>query len=312
MVETGWTRRVRLQQLRTVLAVARNQSLVKAAEELGLSQPAVTKILHEVEADLGVQLFVRTSRGTHATAHGELLAEHAAGVFAQLSQVEREIHNARMGLAGEVRLGTLIAASASLVPQAVAHLQQQLPDVRVRLVEGTYARLVPALRRGELDLIAGRLPAHQYREGLLLESFYQERVCFAVRPGHPALTLRRPGLEQLGAWPWIMPPPQTTLRQMLEAAFHDQNLPLPRAPCESLSVVGNRRLLRETDYIAAFPARVIEPDVRAGLLAEVMPAAPLTFGPVGVAMRRDSPLSRPAEAMLSALRHVGAREAEAK
>lgn len=311
MVETGWTRRVRLQQLRAVLAVARNQSLVKAAEELGLSQPAVTKILHEVEADLGVQLFVRTSRGTHPTRYGELLAEHAAGVFAQLTQVEREIHNARAGLAGEVRLGTLIAASASLVPQAVAQLQRTVPGIRVMLVEGTYARLVPALRRGELDMIAGRLPAYQYREGLLLESFYQERVCFAVRPAHPALALRRPTLEQLGGWPWIMPPPQTTLRQMLEAAFHDQNLPLPQSPCESLSVVGNRRLLLETDYIAAFPARVIEPDLRAGLLAELTLAEPLAFGPVGVALRRDSPLSQPAEAMLAALRQAGNSEAQA-
>lgn len=311
MAETGWTRRVRLQQLRTVLAVARNQSLMKAAEALGLSQPAVTKILHELEADLGVQLFVRTSRGTHPTHYGELLVEHAAVVFAQLTQVEREIHNARAGLAGEVRLGTLIAASASLVPQAVAQLQRSVPGLRVMLVEDTYARLVPALRRGELDMIAGRLPAHQYREGLLLESFYQERVCFAVRPGHPALALKRPGLARLRDWPWIMPPPQTTLRQMLEAAFHDQNLPLPQAPCESLSVVGNRRLLLETDYIAAFPARVIEPDLRGGLLAELVPAEPLAFGPVGVTMRRDTPLSPPAEAMLTALRQVGAGEAAA-
>lgn len=310
MIETGWTRRVRLQQLRTVLAVARNQSLVKAGEELGLSQPAVTKILHELEADLGVQLFVRTSRGTHATPYGEMLVAHAAAIFTQLAQVEEEIHNLREGLSGQVRVGSLIAASASLLPRAIAHLHQQQPGIRVSVVEGTYEKLVPALRVGELDMIVGRLPAHRYREGLELEAFYQETVQFVVRPGHPALGHARAGLAALRQWPWILPPPETTLRQMLEAAFHDQNLPLPHSPCESLSVIGNRRLLRDTDFIAVFPSRVVAPDLQAGLLARLEPPVSVVFGPVGVSLRRDNPLSRAAEAMLGALRRAGAEEAD--
>ncbi|AJD49225.1 LysR family transcriptional regulator [Isoalcanivorax pacificus W11-5] len=305
MTDPGWARRVRLQQLRTVLAVAQNSSLVKAGEELGLSQPAVSKILHEVEADLGVQLFVRTSRGTHTTPFGEMLANQAKAVFAQLSQVEQEIHNAREGLSGHVSVGALIAGSAQVLPQAVVRLHRLAPGIRTSIREGTYRQLVPALRQGELDMIVGRLPAHRYREGLVVEPFYQEEIHFIVRPGHQALSLRQPDLAALRQWPWILPLPDTTLRQMLEAAFHDLNLELPVAPCESLSVIGNRCMLLETDYICAFPARVIEPDVRAGLLARIDMAEPLFFGPVGVSLRKDSPLSKAAEALLRELRAAG-------
>ena len=304
----GWTRRVKLQQLRAILAVAENASLVKASDRIGLSQPAISKIINEVEADLGVRLFVRNSRGTHATEFGRMLASHAKRVFSQLEHVEQEIHDVREGLSGHVLVGALLAGSAQLLPRAIARLHQRLPGIRTTVVESTYEHLIPALHQGSLDFIVGRLPAYRYREGLAVEAFYQEEIHFVVRPRHEALDLMSPGLEQLLRWPWILPLPDTTLRQMLEAAFLDLNLELPIAPCESLSVIGNRAMILDTDCIGTFPSRVVQPDIEAGLLARLPVNPSLSFGPVGISYLKGTSFSRAGKALLEEMRRVAAEE----
>lgn len=302
-----WARqRVKLQHLRVVLAVAGNASLLKASEQVGLSQPAISKILQEMEEALGVRLFERTSRGTRCTPYGDILVAHARLVMAQLERAEEEIRDVGAGMLGRVVVGTLIAGAASVLPLAVARLHAQRPGVRVTIIEGTYDYLAPLLRQGGLDLIVGRLPAPRYRAGLKVEALFQEQIAFVVRVGHPALALDSPSLGELRRWPWILPLPDTLLRQMLEAAFQEQQLELPQAPCESVSVVSNRRLIMHTDYVCAFPWRVVAPDVRGGLLAR-LPVMPVpSFGPVGVSRRKDAPLSRVALALMDALRDVAA------
>lgn len=303
MIDTGaWGRRVKLQHLRTVMAVSDTKSLAHAAERLGLTQPAVTKILHEVESELGVQLFTRTSRGTYATSFGSLMVDHIKLVFAQLDQAAKAIHNSREGLSGRVVVGALIAGAASLLPRAIARMQSERPGVRVTIIEGTYDYLTPLLRQGQLDFIVGRLPKHEYREGLAVETLFHESIALVVRPGHPALSLKRPDLAALLSWPWIFPLEGTTLRQLIESAFHESNIDLPDTRCESVSVVLNRRLILETDYIGAFPRDVIHLDVQSGLLNELVIDVPLGFGPVGISHRKVGTHSSAADALLTALR----------
>lgn len=302
----AWTRSVKLQHLRAILAIAETTSMALAAERLKLTQPAVTKILHEIEEDLGVQLCTRTSRGTHLTPSGRILADHVTLIFSQLGQAAKAIHDNREGLSGRVVVGTLIAGAASLLPSAIARLQSERPGVRVTIIEGTYDYLTPLLRQGALDLIVGRLPKQEYRDGLEEDALYQERIAIVVRPGHPALALKRPGLGDLRRWPWILPLSGTSLRLLLEAAFHDRGLELPEERCESVSVVSNRRLIMETDYICSFPWEVVKLDVEHGMLCRIDASMPFMFGPVGISRRKGGGLSRAAEALVEALRSAAA------
>lgn len=304
MQDLSWVRRVKLQQLRTVMVVAQSQSLSSAGRELGLSQPAISRIIHELETDLGIQLFIRTSRGTHPTSLGSMLAERAQTIFAQLEQANQEIHDVREGLAGHVKVGILPAGGAGILPKAVSRMHNRLPDVRVTLIEGTYEHLIPQLKRGELDFILGRLPGYLYREDLTVESFYREEIAFVVRPGHPVLRSLNASLADLQPWAWIMPLPGTTLRQMIESAFHDQSLDLPAVACESVSVVANRRLILETDYIGVFPAQVLVSDIQAGLLAKINVTPPISFGPVGISRLENTAFSLAAEALARELRAI--------
>lgn len=297
-----WVRRVKLQQLRTVVIVAQSRSLTSAANEMGLSQPAITKILHELESDLNAELFVRTSRGTHPTELGKKVAERAQAIFAQLEQLAQEIHDTQMGLSGHVVVGVLLAGGANILPRAVAALHQRSPRVRVTIVEGTYDTLIPQLRQGALNFIVGRLPAYRYRESIEIVPLFQETIAFVVRPEHPLLQKVVLRIEDLREWPWIMPLPDTTLRQMLEAEFHERNLDLPAIACESLSIVTNRRMIMDTDYVGAFPAQVVQPDIFAGLLSRLPMEETLSFGPVGISLLKDSQLGSAAKALVDELK----------
>lgn len=302
MQDFPWVRRVKLQQLRTVVIVAQSRSLTNAANEMGLSQPAITKILHELEADLNAELFVRTSRGTHPTELGTKVAERAQAIFAQLEQLAQEIHDTQMGLSGHVVVGVLLAGGANILPRAVAALHQRSPRVRVTIVEGTYDTLIPKLRQGALNFIVGRLPAYRYRERIEIDPLFQEEITFVVHPEHPLLEKGILTIEDLREWPWIMPLPDTTLRQMLEAEFHRRNLDLPVIACESISIVTNRRMIMDTDYVGAFPSQVVQPDIYAGLLSRLPMEERLSFGPVGITRLKDSQLGNAAEALMSELK----------
>jgi len=301
MQDFSWVRRVKLQQLRAVLAVARNRSLMSAANELGLSQPAISKILHELEQDLGTELFVRTSRGSYPTELGTKVAERAQSMFAQLEQLVQEIHDSQIGVSGHIVVGVLLAGAANILPQAVARLHERSPNVRVTIIEGSYESLTPQLRQGGIDFIVGRLPGYNYRERLELMPLLQEEVAFVVRPDHPILQRKTLVIDDLQEWPWIMPLPETTLRYMIEAEFHERSLDLPKIACESLSIVTNRRLIMDTNYIGAFPAQVVQPDISAGLLSQLPMEEPLSFGPIGISRLKDSPLGSAAQALVDEL-----------
>lgn len=298
----AWVRRVKMQHLRAVLAVADSTSLAQAGERLGLTQPAVTKILHEVESSLGLQLFTRSSRGTVCTEAGRLMAERVRLMFSQLDQTVQTLRDETEGLSGRVTVGALIAGAASLLPLAVAQLQAQRPGIRLTIIEGTYDYLIPLLRQGVLDLIVGRLPKFEYREGLAVEALYQGEVALVVRPGHPVLGRGPLSLATLQAWPWIMPLPDTTLRQIIEATFHDLLLDMPVIRCESVSVVANRAMILQTDCICAFPKEVVQFELDRGLLAQLDIGQVLDFGPVGMSYRKGASQTPAAQALLAALR----------
>lgn len=302
MKSSNWLRRVKLQQLRVAIAIDNNTSLLKAADQVGLSQSAITKIINELEKDIGVELFIRTSKGTHCTEYGAILIAHAKLVFAQLEQAEQEIHDLREGLSGHVTVGTLIAGAASLLPRALAKLQEQMPGIKVTVIEGTYEYLIPLLWQGSLQLIIGRLPPDQFRDAMEVELFYQEEIALIVRPGHPAIDLGIENLRELLQWPWILPLQGTTLRSMIESAFYSSNIEMPTTHVESLSVISNRRLIIESNYIAAFPWRVVKMDVEAGLLCRLSVVGDWSFGPVGITFRRNERRSPAAEQLVKTLR----------
>ncbi len=211
--------RLKLKQLRLLIAVEKHSSILHAARELNLSQPAATKLIKDLEADFGVLLFERTNRGVVPTIYGEALARHGKLIFTQISHAAQELDDLSEGSGGRIVIGTLLAASAELLPRTIERVLEQKPNLSIKIQEGTNEVLMPALRSGDLDLVVGRLPTHRHRDELQQERLYDERIIAITRTDHPIQSRKRVTFADLMDYGWILPPQETTLRRQIDLVF---------------------------------------------------------------------------------------------
>ncbi len=298
--------RLKLRQLRLLVAVDEQKSIQRAARQLSVSQPAASKLIRDLEEDFGVELFERTNKGVIATEYGDALVRHGRLILAQLFHAAQELDDINDGSTGRVVIGTLLAASAVLLPQAIARVIAGKPNLTVKIVEGTNDKLMPALRTGDIDMVVGRLPTHRYRNELTQEKLYNERSIAVCRTGHPLHNKKRVSLDDLIQLGWILPPPETTLRRQLDTLFLDKDKGFPTQIVESVSYLSNRELLTSTDMVGVFPEHVIDRDVSAGILAPVAWKLPFTSTSVGVSYRKHKGLSPASDLFLDELRSVAA------
>lgn len=298
------SRLLTLRQLHVVVAIEQYRSIVRAAEHLNLTQPTITKALQDVEAALATPLFRRTNRGVEPLPSGSALARHARLVLAQMAHAEEELADLRDGSGGRVTVGSLIAASVRLLPEAIVRLKRARPRVSISVREGSNDILMPALRRGDLDIVVGRLPEFREREGISQEELYREIACLVVRSAHPLASTAEPDLADLVKSEWVLPPSETTLRTQLEKVFYDRALPRPVQTIESISLVNNLHLVLNADFVLATPYQAVRDLVKSGRM-KVLPIPLLpTMGPVGISRRSDAELSPVSLALLDEMRRV--------
>lgn len=304
-LERWIARKLRLRHLEIVAEVYDSRSILKASKRLNVTQPAVTKAVKDIENTLALQLFERTTRGLIPTVYGEIFARHAKTVLAQLRYAAEELENLRVGYSGHVTVGTVMAASASLLPEAIAMLKKERPAVAVTIMDGTYDVLLPALLVGDIDMVLGRLPEAGRQQGLIYEDIHAEPICLAVRKDHPLAARKSLTLADLVDQPWVFPVQESSLRRQIEKMFIDESLPLPRNVIASMSTLVNRVLLRKSDCIAILPYHVARDDVEQGLLKLL----PVKLGnlqtPVGAIVRAPGDLPPAARALMECVKIVG-------
>lgn len=140
------------EQLRTFVAVARTGSLTKAAEEVFLTQSAVSRQMKDLERSLSTPPLERFGRGVRLTPAGETLLNHALKILGDIREAVQAVHEIEEGVAGELRLGTTVTVANYLLPQILAAYRREHPHVRVILKPAASTKLLTQLRRNELDL----------------------------------------------------------------------------------------------------------------------------------------------------------------
>ena len=283
-----WTRRIRLRHLEVLLAIARHGSLTAAGHALGITQPAVSQWLADIEAAAGVRLFERGPRLV-PTPYGATLVAHAERVLQDAGRAIAEMASIREGASGRVRVGAMPVAAASWVPAAVLRLRARAPGIELSLVEDIAARLWTAFERNELDLLVTRLDARALGAGLPHRRLFADRHRVVCGPGHPLLRRRRPGWRDAARFPWLMPTAGTPLHEALHATFASAGVAPPRALLTSVSAMVNVALMRETDALGVQSGAVATRMQAQGLLAVL----PLTLkhdtGDVGLVWRDAEP-----------------------
>ncbi|MDF3416526.1 LysR family transcriptional regulator [Sulfitobacter sp. M57] len=298
--------RLKLRQLRLLVAVGRQGNIQNAARELGISQPAATKMIQDLELDFEVKLFSRTNRGVIPTVFGETLIRHGKLIFAQVSNAAQELDDLNEGNAGRVVIGTLLAASTGLLPEAIDNLLKDRPKVAIKITEGTNEVLMPALLSGEIDLVVGRLPAHRFRDKITQETLFDDRIQAVVGPQHPLASKASVTFQDATPFGWVLPPLETTLRRQVDHFFISQDQYVPPLAIESVSYLANRALLQSRDLIGLMPAEVAAHDIERGFMCALDWSVPFGRGPVGVSYRSDSSLSPAGHAFRLALHQAAA------
>jgi len=302
--------RLKLRQLRLLVAVGTHGNIQNAARSMGISQPAATKMIQDLELDFEVKLFDRTNRGVVPTVFGETLIRHGKLIFAQISNAAQELDDLSEGNSGRVVVGTLLAASTSLLPKAIEILLAERPNVAIKISEGTNEVLMPGLLSGEIDMVVGRLPSQRHRDRLRQEKLFEDHILAVVGPEHPLAGKRDVSFAQTKQFGWILPPLETTLRRQVDQFFVGQQQYVPKVAIESVSYLTNRALLQSRDLIGLMPAAVVSHDVANTHLVELDWQVPFGHGPIGVSLRVGDDLSPAGRAFKAAL-HAAARSVSA-
>lgn len=292
--------RLKFRHLLLFVAIADHGSLIKASEQLHITQPALSRALKELEVMLDVRLFDRVPTGVVPTEAGRIFLKHARTILGDVRNAAVELENFTGARMGTVRVGTHMAGANMLLPRAVGQLKQERPNLTIVVREGTPDVLESSLYGGDLDLVVGRLTSVT-QQGLSQVPLYREPIVLAVRRGHPALDLASPDLADLVRFSWILPLEQTSLRSELEQVFTSQDLPQPTNRIECTSMMTLRALLQEGDLIAALPMLVVQEDVNLAILPIDLPSL---RRPVGVTLLADRERSVAVEALLTHLDSV--------
>lgn len=296
---------LKTRQLAFLVHLDEERCLARAAEAAGLTQPAASKLLRQVEVTLGVQLFERQPRGMAPTGYGDILVRHARAALSELGLARKEIAALRSGLLGKAAIGMVLDPNSSLVARAIAQLKQRHPGVIVSIDTEGCGQLVQRLRQGELDLVVGRVLDTARADDLVYEPLSANEL-YAVIAGsqHPLAGRKGLQLSNVVDQPWILPPTGSVLRDKLDALFAQSGLPLPANIVETVSAAVIASLLQESTMIACVPEESVQSTCKAGALTALIRNIPLAAGAFGLITRRDHQLAPGAQLMLKTLREL--------
>jgi DNA-binding transcriptional LysR family regulator len=192
-----------LRRLRYFVAVAEEQSFNRAAKRLHMAQPPLSTQIKQLENELGVQLFERTSRGVRLTEAGELLLEEAQRIFVQLDQTVSIVRRVGHGEVGRLTLGFVPSASNEALPTILRAFRDRFPEVELFLREMRPDRIVQRLHDGQID--AGFLYLPLEDASLNIECVSREALVLALPETHSLASEPEVELRALADEPFILP-----------------------------------------------------------------------------------------------------------
>lgn len=273
---------LKFRQLRMIEALARHQSMTRAAAALGLTQPALTKSLRELEALMGEPLFERHAHGVRATATGQIVLRYARAALSDLQRLEQDLELGGEAGATSVVVGALPVAAVGLLPAVITRARAEHPGLQIRLVEGRTEILLAQLEAGEVDLVVGRLYPAAAPDGLTREALYAEPISVLARAGHPIHRLKRPTARDLAAYDFVLPGFSQRIGHDVEHFMAAIGLTPSAASIRSTSRGFIREMLLATDMVTVTPRIVMGGDLLRGLVRIVALPGPSMPRPAGV------------------------------
>lgn len=300
-------RGLKLSHLRLLAALLETGQIGQAAEGLGITQPAASRLLAEVERIAGRPVHRRTGRGMALTEVGLALARRAARVQAELQDAARDLAEVGSGQSGHVRIGAVTGAAMELVLPALRAARLTLPQITAEVVVAPSDLLAQQLLSGRIDFALARRPAGPDRALIDETRLAAEPVALIARRGHP---LDRPGpiaAADLMAHDWVMPPRDSILTRTVLDRLSRLGLPEPPQRLSTASFLLTLALIQQSNAIAPVATAVVEAFNRAPDAPYIRLPADLGIEvePFGLLTRSGATLPPAAERLAGMIRDRG-------
>jgi len=297
-------RRIKLSDLNVLLAVAQCGSMAKAANELAISHPAVSRSVRELEHTLGVRLLERNAHGVTITEFGRAILNRSHAAFDELRQGVKDIEFLADPTAGEVRIGSTAPLAASFVSTVIDRLHRRYRRMALHVVTATADSLQRDMDERNLDLLILRKFGIFAEDRVNFEVLYDNPYFVTAGASNPWARRRRVELAELLEELWVVPPAGTQFGELVRDVFRAKGLPCPRAAvvADSLEMIVN---LQGTGcYLAIHPESALTFPAKHPFIRKVPVELSIVSGPIGILTLKNRILSPAAQLFIECAREV--------
>lgn len=300
-------RRLRLRDLDTLIALEETGSMAKAAAQLAVSQPAVSKAIAEMERTLGHRLLDRSAHGIELNLYGQALLKWAKAVFDDVHQGVAELDFIADPTSGELRIAATGPIVAGILPVILERLRRQHPRIVFHVGQVTsISQQHDALRERRVDLLLGRAISES-GEDLSDEILFHERTFIVAGSSNPLCRRRKLALRDLLDEPWCLPPSDTVGGTLIHEAFRESGLRLPRANVVTGALQMHFALMGLGPYLTTFPGSILEFSPQRRKFKALPVELPIPPWPVTITTLKNRTISSVAQVFLASAREVAKR-----
>lgn len=291
-----------LRELRYFVAVVDSGSMGRAADVLGLSQPALSKSIRQLEERLAVSLLDRGAKGVKPTVFGQSLWLHAKAIIAEVERAEHEIADLSQTGSGVLSIGILPSLAGDMLSEAVLRLSHRHERLRVQVIERPATELIDALRRSEFDLVLGVVDPDSLPSNLTASVLYSDRPALVVRSDHLLASKRPVTWEEINRFPWVLSPPSSRRRRELDRLLTQRDTRLPDRIIECHSTSFLKAIVLQSDYVGVLPGDNPNTEEAEGTLVRLAVAELPPARQIGFLYRSDFPLPQAAKTLMREVR----------
>lgn len=293
--------RLKLRHLQLLVALHQHQKLQLAADSIGLSQPAASKLLIDLETAMDQALFDRKGRFLESNAFGAVLTRHAQAILAELEGARDEINALQDGHLGRVAIGSIDAPAILTVTAAVARAQALYPRMEIEVQADSSNVLLDRLIGGQLDMVLGRSTASEHMRWFTYHEIADESLLLIGRVGHALLEHAHLTPLQLRDHPWILQARGSRLRARVDGMFHEAGLQPPERTVSANSLLMTLAYVTGTDALSIVSEAVARQQQACGQLAILPLKTKITAGSYGLILPSQRPISPAAATMIRLL-----------
>lgn len=290
------------------VTVAELGSINKAAAQLHISQPALSKSIRLLEDHFSVELLRRGPRGVILTTYGQTLVLHAKVVAAELRKLDNEISMLRNVSIGEVNVGVPPGPGfiSHILTAATLRLVKRASCLSVNYRLGSCENLLPPLRQGDLDFVITNIAEDDTTDDLIKEHLFQNRGAIVVHPGHQLCDQSVAAVADICRYPWVVLSENLSMEKILRQMAKEAGAHFGRSVIRNNSSVFVKSTLSQSDFVGLIAYDSVRVELENGSLVEVALAEPVdSVRPglfdshmVSIVYRRDSVLSTTSSALV--------------